>query len=372
MYLINKIKNQIQQVSEKKFSELGFREREHLQEWVAKLPSCLGEELLIIQKEFSGFDETSERLDLLALDKDGNLVIIENKLDDSGRDVVWQALKYASYCSSLTKNQIIEIYQEYLQKSRLGQNAQENVLDFFEKESFEEIELNKPQSQRIFLVAGNFRKEVTSTALWLLDYNIRVKCFKVTPFQMGAELLLDITQIVPMKDSEELIIRMAEKNQETLVTREKVRERVKINQQFWSKFLDECNQKNDYFSNFSPSKDSWLWKSAGISGLGYVIVVSGSYARVEFQFNTPDSQKNKQLFDRTYPQKKQIEKEIGLELKWDRRDSKRSSAISYQLDNVSVYNEEDWDNMINFLIEHVKKFIIVFGSRIPEIKKIIK
>lgn len=32
--------------------------------------------------------DTRECLDLLALDKDGNLVIIENKLDDSGRDVV--------------------------------------------------------------------------------------------------------------------------------------------------------------------------------------------------------------------------------------------------------------------------------------------
>ncbi len=65
------------------------------------MPESLGEELLIIQKEFDGFDETRERLDLLALDKQGSLVVIENKLDDSGRDVVWQALKYASYCSSL-------------------------------------------------------------------------------------------------------------------------------------------------------------------------------------------------------------------------------------------------------------------------------
>lgn len=45
-------------------------------------------------KRFSdlGFDDTRERLDLLAIDKVGNLVIIENKLDDSGRDVVRQSL----------------------------------------------------------------------------------------------------------------------------------------------------------------------------------------------------------------------------------------------------------------------------------------
>ena len=70
------------------------------------MPEALGEELLIIQKEFDGFADTRERLDLLALDKDGRLVVIENKLDDSGRDVVWQALKYVAYCSNLTKAQI--------------------------------------------------------------------------------------------------------------------------------------------------------------------------------------------------------------------------------------------------------------------------
>lgn len=85
-------------------------ERHNLQEWIAKEPSSLGEELLIIQKEFDGFADTRERLDLLAIDKNGNLVIIENKLDDSGRDVTWQAIKYASYCSGLSKGDVIEIY----------------------------------------------------------------------------------------------------------------------------------------------------------------------------------------------------------------------------------------------------------------------
>ncbi|MBN9678727.1 hypothetical protein [Salipiger bermudensis] len=49
--------------------------------------------MLIIQKEFDGFGGTRERLNLLALDRGGQLVIIENELDDCRRDVVWQGLK---------------------------------------------------------------------------------------------------------------------------------------------------------------------------------------------------------------------------------------------------------------------------------------
>jgi RecB family endonuclease NucS len=100
MYRINQQTNSIQKIEETTFKEIGATERYHLQEWIAKNPEVLcgeDEKLLIIQKEFAGFSDTKERLDLLALDQDGNLVIIENKLDDSGRDVTWKGLNYVSY-----------------------------------------------------------------------------------------------------------------------------------------------------------------------------------------------------------------------------------------------------------------------------------
>lgn len=74
MFLVNRSENRLHKLEEKRFSALNLREREHLQEWLAAQPDALGEELLIIQKEFDGFANTRERLDLLGLDKDGLLV----------------------------------------------------------------------------------------------------------------------------------------------------------------------------------------------------------------------------------------------------------------------------------------------------------
>jgi len=110
-----------------------------LQEWIANNPESLDEELLIIQKEFDGFNDTNERLDLLALDKQGNLVVIENKLDDSGRDVTWQVLKYASYCSSLSKSQIKQIFQQYLVKQGSNEQAEDKLSEFFDETDYAEI-----------------------------------------------------------------------------------------------------------------------------------------------------------------------------------------------------------------------------------------
>ena len=176
MYQINRNANDIVHLKECLFSELGFREREHLQEWIAKNPDVLGEELLIIQKEFDGFSETNERLDLLALDKSGNLVVIENKLDDSGRDVVWQALKYASYCSTLSTSQIVNIYQKFLDQNAHDEEATSLIADFLEAEDFNSVVLNR-DDQRIMFVANHYRKEVTSTVLWLLDHDVNIQCF---------------------------------------------------------------------------------------------------------------------------------------------------------------------------------------------------
>ena len=126
MYKIDIKNNNIIKLDERLFSDLKIRERENLQEWIAKNPEVLGEELLIIQKEYDGFNDTNERLDLLALDKEGGLVIIENKLDDTGRNVVWQALKYTSYCSTLTTAQIIKMYQSYLKDMGSEEDAKES------------------------------------------------------------------------------------------------------------------------------------------------------------------------------------------------------------------------------------------------------
>ena len=103
----------------------------------------LGEELLILQEEFDGWDETRERLDVLALDKNGRLVIIENKLDDSGKDVVWQALKYAAYCSSLTRLDILKLYRDYLGPNYVG-DPEENMATFLEVEAVSYTHLTLP------------------------------------------------------------------------------------------------------------------------------------------------------------------------------------------------------------------------------------
>ena len=128
LYRIHPEEKLLQAVEEIDFADFNFKERYDIQEWVESSPGILGEELLIIAKEFSRFDNTRERPDLIALDKQGNIVVIELKRDDSGIGVEWQAIKYASFLSHFKVSEIVDVYINYIEHYQKEDNInEENV-----------------------------------------------------------------------------------------------------------------------------------------------------------------------------------------------------------------------------------------------------
>ena len=360
MYLINRDKNNLEPVEKITFKSAGLTERKHLQEWIDKNPESLGEELLIIQKEFSGFDETNERLDLLALDKKGNLVVIENKLDDSGKDVVWQSLKYASYCSGSNSQEIKEMFEDYLQKKGIKGEAQKRLTDFFEDEDYEKT-LNIGNGQRIIMVSAEFRKEVTSSVLWLLSYGLKIQCYKVTPYRHGEDIFLDFNQIIPTKEAEDYMIKVASKNLGELGTEKELENRHTVRFVFWTQLLNEINKHNNLYSNVSPSRDAWIGTGIGMSGVGMNLVATRTYARVEIYINK-GYEENKRIFDDFFKRKDEIEKAFGAPLIWERMDDKVTSRVKWQLDNVSVFEPQDYPKMNEFLIDGAERMKKAFTS----------
>jgi len=354
MFRINKEKNIVETLEQATFSELGFRERENLQEWICHNPEMFGEDLLIIQKEFDGFNETRERLDLLALDKEGNLVIIENKLDDSGRDVVWQSLKYASYCSSLTKPQILQIYQRYLVKFHRGENAEENVQEFLEKD-MDEIILNSGNHQRIFFVAANFRKEVTSTVLWLLGYGLLVHCYKVTPYRSGADLFLNMEQIIPTPEAEDFMIEMSAKEASEKSTKAELKNRHRLRLDYWEECLEAFrNSDCNLFNNVNPSKDNWQHAGSGVGWVPYTLIYGLTESRVQLGIAKSLREENKFIFDYLYARKDEIEENFGHKLQWSIKEGQKSCYIKYAT-KIDGTNRENWPELIEWHVTHMKK-----------------
>ena len=206
LFRVDPESQQPSRIEEIDFGRLGLRERQDIQEWVAANPGILDDDLLIIGKEFSGFDRTDERLDLLAVDSDGKLVIIELKRDDSGTDVHWQAIKYASYFQKAPAEEVVRLAAIYWGESR--DVAATRLLQHLGADDLNALN----NDQRIILASHRFAPEVTSAALWLNqkvpgEENM-VTCVKLTPHQdthTGA-LYVQASTIIPVPGVEDYLV----------------------------------------------------------------------------------------------------------------------------------------------------------------------
>ncbi|SHL68389.1 protein of unknown function [Roseovarius marisflavi] len=373
MFQIDRSSNRLSKLERTTFAEVGFREREHLQEWLAAMPDALCEamsegqdSLLIIQKEFDGFDGTRERLDLLALDRSGQLVVIENKLDDSGRDVVWQALKYAAYCSSLKKAEIVAIFQQYLDRNG-GGDAAVRICEFLGEDALDEVVLNDGTNQRIVFIAANFRREVTATVLWLRDHQIDARCIKVVPYKFGEELFIDLQQVIPTPEAADYMIRMAEKDSEEKSAKGAQRWSHQMRLEYWDQALEALRSAGlERWQNISPSRDNWINSSIGVSGCTLTLIFLRHEIRVEFQLNRSNPDENKWLFDRLVEKREKYEEAFGCELEWRRMDDRKVSMIVCKTP-VQGYSKENWSDMIAWLIDHYKKMDEVFSEQVRQL-----
>lgn len=364
MYKVNKASNTIEKLDERLFKDLGIKERDHLQEWIAKNPEVLDPNLLIIQKEFDGFNDTHERLDLLALDSDGNLVVIENKLDDTGRDVTWQALKYTSYCSTLTTKQILKLYQDYLDKNGLEGNAEELVKNFLSSKD-DELYLNSGD-QRIVFVANKYRKEVTSTVLWLLDHGIKIQCFRAIPYTREKEIFLQIEQIIPLPETKEFMIDAQEKKKEDLEKGKGVSETKKTQLEFWKQFKERLLKSDDIQSLQTPRPQYWFDVALGKSGIN----LSNSFntdtneISVRVYIGNKNTEEWLPYFEAN---KAKVESAIGRELIWNPNPNNRDKIIALS-ESFKLDDKENWGEAISWLCEYTLKFRSVFMDLIKHHK----
>jgi hypothetical protein len=78
-----------------------------IEDWVARDLSLVGVDGIIIGRQVP--TDHGKRIDLLAMDEDGNLIIVELKRDRSPRDIVGQVLDYASWVRHLTTKDVHEL-----------------------------------------------------------------------------------------------------------------------------------------------------------------------------------------------------------------------------------------------------------------------
>lgn len=151
-------------------ADVSITERYDLQEFISNSPDAffkeLGLELFFLGKEIEPSKNVQDRIDILAVDKEGCCVVVELKRGNHKLHML-QAVSYAGMISQWSSDDFLQL---------LDEGKQERLADFLEVDV---DEINR--TQRIVLIAEAFDYALLIGAEWLSDnYGVDVMCCRIS------------------------------------------------------------------------------------------------------------------------------------------------------------------------------------------------
>ncbi|HUX22488.1 MAG TPA: hypothetical protein VMW69_14715 [Spirochaetia bacterium] len=216
------------------FGSEGVLERSHLQAALKNQIDIVCPDCLVIAEELSEWEDSRRRVDLLAVDREGMLVVIELKRTETGEHMELQALRYAAMLSTLTFDRTVEIYSRYLKRNSSEIDAEQHLCEFLGWDDPHDHEF--PSDIRIVLVSSGFSTELTTAVMWLNTRGLDIRCVQLIPHKHGAKLLVETQQIIPLPQAEQYQVRLREKSEE--------RRRVQLNQKDFTRYQFEGGEYN--------------------------------------------------------------------------------------------------------------------------------
>lgn len=197
------------------FASLGLRERQDLQAYLFHNVAVLGDDLKVVAQEYGSWEDARRRLDLLAIDREGHLVVIELKRTNEGGHAELQALRYASMIAAMTFDDVVDAYAATLATpagrglSAAGADPREDLTAFLDSDK-ETPALS--EDVRLVIVAADFGRELTTAVLWLNSFErMDIRCIRLRPYSLEGRTLLDVEQVIPLKEAAEYQVRMRRK-----------------------------------------------------------------------------------------------------------------------------------------------------------------
>ncbi len=228
--------NSIRAVPTTQFSTAGVQERAGLQRLLRERIDVVAQDTLVIAEEFGYWDDSKRRIDLLAIDKDANLVVIELKRTEDGGHMELQAIRYAAMVSTMTFDQAVAARETYQRENQIDGDPEQAILEFLGWDEANEDDFG--QAVRIVLVSADFSKELTTAVIWLNNHDLDIRCVRLKPYQLNGQTLLDVQQVIPLPEAADFMVKVRRKEQDQRKGRD--RSAFRSMEQIWQAFEENC------------------------------------------------------------------------------------------------------------------------------------
>lgn len=282
--------------------ELWKHEQYDFSEWLSKkenienLNEILGLTLVDISKEtYVG----TYRCDLFAKDETtGIKVIIENQLEISNHDHLGKIITYAS-----------------------GLDAK--VVVWIVKEA---------------------REEHRSAIEWLnnnTNSNVNFFLIEIHAYKIGNSDPAPMFQVVEQPN--DFI-----KNNKSTNRDESMNKSQSQRIEFWNQFNNVVIERGKPFNIRKATTDHWYNIAIGTSDAHIDITLVNKDSLIGVELYITD---NKELFDKLYSRKDEIEEELGFQLDWRRLDNSKASRIVYRIKGLNFDDHSNYDELMNKTID---------------------
>ena len=295
--------------------ELWKHEQYDFSEWLSKedniemLSDEIGLTLTDVNKEvFVG----SYRCDLVAKDETtGIKVIIENQLEATNHDHLGKIITYAS---GLDANVVIWIVKEAREEHR-------SAVEWLNNRTTKDISF--------FLI-------------------------EIHAYKIGDSL--PAPKFVIMEKPNDFV--------KTVNTSINIRELSKAQAErlnFWNRFNEVLISRNKPFNVRKATTDHWYDVALGTSEAHISITLVNKTNSIGIEVYIND---NKELFDKLYSASEEIQNELGFSMDWQRLDNKKASRIIYYIGGLDFNNHENYDELINEVMDKVIAIRNIFRNNL--------
>ena len=214
--------NALEALEQTTFAGISISERGDLQRLLKKQIEIISPGTLIFAEEFSDWEDSRRRIDLLGIDKLANLVVIELKRTEDGGHMELQAIRYAAMVSTLSFDRVVQLFEVYLAAEGDPREAKTILMEHLgwddpEQEAF-------AQDVRIVLASAEFSRELTTAVIWLNERDLDIRCVRIKPYGSRDNLLLDVQQVIPLPEAQDYQVRLREKHQKERESRKSSRD----------------------------------------------------------------------------------------------------------------------------------------------------
>ena len=131
--------------------------------------------------------------------------------------------------------------------------------------------------------------------------------------------------------------------------------------EFWNRFNDKLIEKGKPFNVRKATTDHWYDIAIGTSEAHIAIDLVNKDSMIVIELYIND---NKEIFDKLYENREEIEEKFGHKLIWDKLENKKASRIKYYIKGLNFDNHSNYDELIDESIETAIKMRDIFKKLI--------